>query len=339
MHIRTFECNRESAFYFLYLWSIVKFFSRPIALACAGLDPPNEVGLLPEGGAGYYPRRGGRAICPRRGSRPIALAVAVGPAQRGWAATRGGGRATTRRGGLLPEGGGRAICPRRGSRPIALAVNSESKSMSKLPKFDIPGHAHFVTTNINRSMPLFVTHDFCRILLSNVEFYRCRHDFAFLGYAINLDHFHAVICPQHDVSIRKIMQDIKRYTAKEILACLREQPTTWDDLGGLIAPLEQLRLAYRTPARRCLRNLRVPTLTDFRVTKPRTKGQEHQVWQKSFYDFNIYTEKKLREKLDYMHNNPVKWRLVDEPGDYLYSSYRNYFGNDGDDLSIKIDLL
>jgi len=211
--------------------------------------------------------------------------------------------------------------------------------MSKLPKFDIPGHAHFVTTNINRFMPLFVVHDFCRILLGNVEFYRRKHDFKLLGYVIILDHFHAVIYPQHDVSIRKILQDIKRYTAKQVIERLRELPTRWEDLGGLIVPPERLRLAYRMPARRCLRDLHGPILADFRVVKPRTKGQEHQVWQESFYDFNIYTERKLHEKLNYMHSNPVAWGLVDDPGDYLYSSYRNYFGGDDNDLPIEVDWL
>ena len=211
--------------------------------------------------------------------------------------------------------------------------------MSKLPKFDIPGHAHFVTTNINRFMPLFVVHDFCQILLDNINFYRRKHEFKLLGYVINLDHFHAVFYPQQDVSIRRIMQDIKRYTAKQILERLGKYPTTWEDLGGLIVPLERLRKAHRSPARRCLRNLRVPALLDFQVAKPRTKGQEHQVWQESFYDFNVYSDKKLREKLTYMHNNPVAWLLTDDAGDYLYSSCRDYFGSGGDDLSIEVDWL
>ncbi len=211
--------------------------------------------------------------------------------------------------------------------------------MSKLPKFDIPGHAHFVTTNVNRSMPLFAVHDFCRILLANVDFYRRKHGFKLLGYVIILDHFHAVIYPQHDVPIRTILQNIKGYAAREILQHLRERPTSWDDLGGLIVPPERLELACQTPARRCLQNLRVPTLADFRVVKPRTRGQEHQVWQESFYDFNVYSEEKLHEKFNYMHNNPVAWGLVDDPGKYLYSSYRNYFGGGGEDLPIEIDWL
>ncbi|MBZ5536852.1 MAG: hypothetical protein LAO31_12935 [Acidobacteriia bacterium] len=40
---------------------------------------------------------------------------------------------------------------------------------------------------------------------------------------------------------------------------------------------------------------------------------------------NIYTEKKRLEKLDYMHANPVKRRLVSEAGDWPWSSWRFYY--------------
>ena len=32
------------------------------------------------------------------------------------------------------------------------------------------------------------------------------------------------------------------------------------------------------------------------------------VWQKRFYDFNVWTARKRVEKLRYMHRNPVQWR-------------------------------
>ena len=34
------------------------------------------------------------------------------------------------------------------------------------------------------------------------------------------------------------------------------------------------------------------------------------VWQARYYDFNVYSEKKMLEKLTYMHQNPVKQGLV-----------------------------
>ena len=48
------------------------------------------------------------------------------------------------------------------------------------------------------------------------------------------------------------------------------------------------------------------------------------VWQPRFYDFNVYTERKRVEKLRYMHCNPVKRELVQEPEQWLWSSFRHY---------------
>ncbi len=39
----------------------------------------------------------------------------------------------------------------------------------------------------------------------------------------------------------------------------------------------------------------------------------HRVWQRGGYDLNIWSEKKRLEKLNYMHNNPVKRGLVKAP--------------------------
>jgi REP element-mobilizing transposase RayT len=44
------------------------------------------------------------------------------------------------------------------------------------------------------------------------------------------------------------------------------------------------------------------------------------VWQKSFYDFIIYSEEKCREKLNYIHANPVRKGIVKDPRDYEFSS-------------------
>ena len=211
--------------------------------------------------------------------------------------------------------------------------------MPKLEKFDIPGHVHFVTSKVDHFIPLFLAHDLCRILLANIDFYRVKHNFKLLGYVIMPDHIHVLICPQADIAISKIMQDIKRYSAKQIFTCLAEQPTNWDELGGLVISFDKLKLASKTPARHCLQNLHVPKLDDFRVIKPRTSGQEHQLWQESFYDFNIYTEAKLKEKLDYIHSNPLKWKLVEDAFEYPYSSFRNYYDHVNFDLPIEVDLL
>ncbi len=47
-------------------------------------------------------------------------------------------------------------------------------------------------------------------------------------------------------------------------------------------------------------------------------------WQKGFFDFGILSEKKFREKFNYIHFNPVKWCLVEKAEDYKYSSAPAY---------------
>ena len=54
------------------------------------------------------------------------------------------------------------------------------------------------------------------------------------------------------------------------------------------------------------------------------------IWQKRFYDFNVFTKKKREQKLRYLHRNPVKRGLVESPELWRWSSYRAYaFGEPG----------
>jgi REP-associated tyrosine transposase len=58
-------------------------------------------------------------------------------------------------------------------------------------------------------------------------------------------------------------------------------------------------------------------------------------WYPRSYDFNVFSEKKIAEKLDYMHWNPVKRGLVASPEQWQWSSYRYYaLGEDG---AVKIE--
>jgi len=58
-------------------------------------------------------------------------------------------------------------------------------------------------------------------------------------------------------------------------------------------------------------------------------------WQPRFHDFNVYSRYKLREKLEYMHANPVKRGLVKNPGEWLWSSF--WFYEKGESGLVKID--
>ena len=69
----------------------------------------------------------------------------------------------------------------------------------------------------------------------------------------------------------------------------------------------------------------------------RGEGNLQRFWQPRFYDFNVWSEKKVREKLEYMHANPVTRKLVVHPKDWPWSSWSFYAK--GDAGLVQIDAV
>jgi putative transposase len=53
-------------------------------------------------------------------------------------------------------------------------------------------------------------------------------------------------------------------------------------------------------------------------------GPNDPVWQPKYHAFNVWSEGKVREKLGYMHENPVRAGLVERAVDWRWSSARWY---------------
>ena len=48
------------------------------------------------------------------------------------------------------------------------------------------------------------------------------------------------------------------------------------------------------------------------------------LWQKRYYDHNVRSHESFTDKLRYIHRNPVKRGLVENPEDWKWSSFRHY---------------
>lgn len=60
-----------------------------------------------------------------------------------------------------------------------------------------------------------------------------------------------------------------------------------------------------------------------------SKIKNYKFWQDGSYIETIYSYEFYKEKLNYIHMNPVKQEIVEKPEDYVYSSARNYNGQIG----------
>jgi len=193
-----------------------------------------------------------------------------------------------------------------------------------LPKFNDDSYVHFTTTATYKNRPYFRNEEFCRILLEELKLYSKKYGFTLIGYVIMPDHLHLLIWwdrwEKLELSISKIMQGVKGVTARRIIDLL-----VGNGLEQMLQP---------TPMRR----EQMPSLTP-KSAKSHRRNLRYRLWQRGFYDFNIYSEEKLLEKLNYVHHNPIRDGLVLSPGDYKWSSYRLYSSESEGFLGASIPKL
>ena len=69
----------------------------------------------------------------------------------------------------------------------------------------------------------------------------------------------------------------------------------------------------------------------------KARNYKHSVWQHHPDSLEIFGENTFRQKVDYIHMNPVRAGLVSSPVDYPYSSARQWAGCPIVDEPLRVD--
>ena len=69
------------------------------------------------------------------------------------------------------------------------------------------------------------------------------------------------------------------------------------------------------------------------------REQKNKVWQDGYHAEIVETNWFIKQKVNYIHFNPVKDKIVSLPEDYYFSSARNYAGLDNDLEVCLLDLF
>ena len=117
------------------------------------------------------------------------------------------------------------------------------------------------------------------------------------------NHLHMIASVEGKYAIADVMRDFKKYTSKLVVAELQndqqESRREW--------MLDRFSFAAANDS----------------------KATNYRLWQDGYHPELLYTEDFYRQKLDYIHNNPVVLEIVTRPEDYLYSSAMDYAGEKG----------
>jgi len=64
------------------------------------------------------------------------------------------------------------------------------------------------------------------------------------------------------------------------------------------------------------------------------RKQNYKVWQNGYHAEKIYSNKFIKQRINYIHNNPVVDKIVSNAEDYVFSSACNYA-----ELDTEIDII
>jgi len=148
--------------------------------------------------------------------------------------------------------------------------------------FDFISHAHFVTFSCYRRRRILDDNRAKGIVIHFLADQLRKADGSCMGFVIMPDHVHAIVHFKQAGMLSQFMQQWKRRSSIKLKEWIKKH----------------LR-AYATSI-----------------------GMSEPIWQARYYDFNVFSQKMINEKLEYMHNNPVKAGLVAKVEDWKHGSAR-----------------
>ncbi|HVL11887.1 MAG TPA: hypothetical protein VM529_04950 [Gemmata sp.] len=165
-------------------------------------------------------------------------------------------------------------------------------SRSRYRIFD-NGYPHFLTCSVVGWLPVFTRPECVRIVLDSWQFLQQSGRMQLFGYVVLENHLHFIAASEQ---LADEVGDFKSFTARKIL----------DYLGS-------------RGERTILRQLAAEK-------DPRRVDRRHQLWQEGSHPEQITSDEMMLQKLEYIHQNPVKRGYVEDPTHWRYSSARYYFG-------------
>lgn len=167
----------------------------------------------------------------------------------------------------------------------------------------------FVSGSVFHRVPLFKRSEPCEIFLRALDAYRRKFDFRVHAYVVMPEHYHFLVWFPHERRFTSFLRDFKSLVGKQVL--------DWMRLEQLSALMSRFRLES-VPNRR--RDPRFCVLQYGNVVKPFEGGA-----------------RVLMQKVNYVHDNPVRAGLVSKAEEYPYSSMRDYLGEQSS--LVQVDVL
>ena len=182
--------------------------------------------------------------------------------------------------------------------------------MSNKYKFHNPDGVYFITFSVVNWIDVFTRDRYREIMLDSFRYCQKEKGLVIHAYVIMTNHLHMIISRKGKNLMEGIMRDMKKFTSDNIVSAIKNNPT--ESRKSWMIEL------FKEEGRK------------------NSNNKIYQFWQQDNHPIELTSNKMMDQKLDYIHNNPVKQGFVKKAEDYPWSSMADYLGEAG---FIEIELI
>ncbi|MDX9796537.1 MAG: transposase [Arcobacteraceae bacterium] len=152
-------------------------------------------------------------------------------------------------------------------------------------------YPHFITCTVLHWIPIFTRTESTDIIFDSLKFLQKSDNLKIYAYVILENHLHMIVSSD---DIAKTMAKFKSYTAKELIHLLQKS-----NAQTILDQLAFYKKAHKIQT-------------------------TYQVWQEGIQPKLIVDDKMMMDRINYIHNNPIKRGYVEKTKHWRYSSARDY---------------
>ena len=177
-------------------------------------------------------------------------------------------------------------------------------------KYQIRGDfPYFLTLTVVDWVDVFTRNEYRQIVIDSIKYCQQHKGLTIFAWCLMTNHIHMIAKAGEDKLLSDILRDMKTHTSKALTSAIEKNP-------------------YESRKKWMLDRFA------FAGSHFLRENMKYHFWQDGSHPEEIHSNEFFDQKIDYIHNNPVKAGFVEEPHHYIYSSAIDYAGGKG-----LIDIL
>ncbi|WP_308990631.1 transposase [Mariniflexile litorale] len=181
--------------------------------------------------------------------------------------------------------------------------------MSRNYKFHNKSGLYFISFATINWIDVFTRQAYFNVLAESVNYCRAEKGMELYAYCFMPSHVHFIFRSANEQP-SELLRDFKRHTSKKVIEAIENNPQE--------SRKEWLLWMFE------------------RAGKRNATTSKYQFWQHHNKPIELWSDKVIKQKIDYIHNNPIENGFVTNAIDWKYSSARNF---QDDHTILKIDSV